>query len=136
MSNGVMNSSTARGRAGSVGFSALATVLVAAMPKCPLCWVALMSTLGVGSVVDSAWLRPLALALLLVSVGALFVRARRLHAYGPFALGLAASTVIYLCKFEFSYDAGVYLGAAALLAASIWNALPKRPVAAQAKCRC
>jgi hypothetical protein len=135
VSNAATNRSAAR-RAGGVGFSALTALLIAATPKCPLCWVALMGALGVGTVVDSAWLRPLAFALLLVSVGALFVRARRLRVYGPFVLGLAAAAVIYVCKFEFSYDAGVYLGGAGLLAASIWNGLSKPTVANHARCRC
>lgn len=64
-----------KGRSGNVGLSVFTAALIAAMPMCPLCAMALMSALGVGSIIGSAWLQPLAVALLLLSVGALFVRA-------------------------------------------------------------
>lgn len=125
-----------KGRSGNVGLSVFTAALIAAMPKCPLCAMALMSALGVGSFISSTWLQPLAVTLLLISVATLFARARRLRIYGPLYLGLAASIVIYLCKFTLDYDPGVYLGGAALLAASIWNAMPKRSSGHDARCRC
>ena len=125
-----------KGRSCDVGLSVFTAALITAMPKCPLCAMALMSALGVGSLVGSTWLQPLSVALLLLSAGALFLRARRLRIYGPLYVGLAASTAIYLCKFIFDYDAGVYLGGAALLGASVWNALPERRSKNDTHCRC
>jgi hypothetical protein len=136
MSKGVSCRPAAGGGTGHVGFSALTTVLVAAAPKCPLCWVALTSALGVGSVINSTWLQPLAVALLLLSASALLLRARRRGGYGPFCLGVASALAIYLSKFRLNHDAGVYLSGATLTAASIWNALPKRRAAADARCDC
>jgi hypothetical protein len=124
-------------RSSNVGFSALTTIFVAAMPKCPLCWLALMSALGVGSVINSAWLQPLAVALLFLSVSMLLGRARRRGGYGPFMLGLLAAGAIYLNKFILNYDPGVYLSGATLISASIWNTLPKRRRATtDTRCHC
>lgn len=135
MDNGIPSRIAIESRSGNIGFSVLTTILIAAMPKCPICWMALMGALGVTSAINSEWLQPLAVTLLLLSVGALFVRARRRHGYGPFFAGFVAALAMYLCKFEFNYDLGVYLSGAALLGASIWNALPKRR-ASGAQCHC
>jgi hypothetical protein len=56
----------ARGRARRVVLSALAAMLDAATPKCPLCAAAMLCALGVGSPINSTWLQPLAAALLLL----------------------------------------------------------------------
>ena len=119
-----------------IGFPALASILIAAMPKCPLCWMALMSALGLGSTLRWQWLQPLACALLFVSITVLFLRARRRRIYGPLCLGLVAASVIYICKFKFNYDLGVYLGSAALLGATLWNAVLQRQVADETHCHC
>jgi hypothetical protein len=95
-----------------------------------------MSALGVGSVINSQWLRPLALALLLLSVGALLIRGRRRGGYGPLFLGLIAATAMYWCKFRLNYDIGAYLSGGLLVAASIWNARPKRQTADDTQCHC
>ena len=121
---------------GNFGFSAMHVILLTAMPKCPLCWMALMTTLGVGSLVGSAWLRPVAIALLVLNLGVLFVRARRLGRYGPLSLGLAASFAMYLCKFGLNYDVGAYLSAATLFGASIWNARQQYGTRVDIRCRC
>jgi hypothetical protein len=124
-------------RSSNVGFATLTAILVAAMPKCPLCWLALMSALGVGSVINLAWLQPLAVALLCLSVSMLLVRARRRGGYGPFMLGLVAAGAIYLSKFILNYDPGVYLSGATLISASVWNTLPKRRRATtDTRCHC
>src|SRR5262245_43330232 len=93
------------------------------MPKCPICWMALMSALGVGSTINSSWLQPVAIALLLLSVSALYMGARRRQGYRPFFLGLFAAIALYFSKFKLNYDIGVYLGGVTLLGASIWNAV-------------
>ena len=136
MDNGVPSHAALRRPAEHIGLSAVTVVVLAAMPKCPLCWMALMSALGVSSIINSQWLQPLAITLLLLSVGALFVRARSRHGYGPFCLGLVAAVAMYLCKFRLDSEIGVYLGGATLLGASIWNALPKRQAADKIHCHC
>ena len=123
-------------QSGRIGFSAIPTVLTVAMPKCPICWMALMGALGVSSTINADWLRPLAITLLMLSVGALFVRARRRGGYGPFFLGLLAAAAMYFCKFRVYFDIGTYLSGAALVGASVWNVVPKRRPADEVKCPC
>ncbi len=67
MNNVVPNQVAVTSRSGNIGFSALTTILIAAMPKCPICRVALMGALGAGSIIISSWLQPVAVALLLLS---------------------------------------------------------------------
>lgn len=136
MNHEVQNRIAVKRQPRHIGIPALTTILIAAMPKCPLCWMALMGTLGVGSAINSTWLQPLAVALLFFSIGALFVRARRRGGYGPFLLGLVAAVAIYLFKFTLDYNAGIYLSGATLLGASIWNAFPKRGAADEMQCHC
>lgn len=119
----------------SLSFSTFAIVLTVAMPKCPLCWAALMSALAVGPAISFQWLRPLALALLLISITASFIRARRRDAFGAFYLTVVAAGSMYLFKFTLNYETGVYIAGATLFVASIWNALPKHARKTDCSCR-
>jgi hypothetical protein len=94
----------------------------------------LMSALGVSSTINADWLRPLAIIFLLLPLAALFIRARRFGGYGPLLLGIVAASAMYICKFELSYDPGVYLSGVGLVSASLWNA--RRKVRDKAECRC
>ena len=98
----------------------------------PLCWMALLSSLGVTSTIAFEWLRPLAAFLLLISLLALFVRAKQRAMYGPFVLGVIAAGSIYLFKFRLDYAPGVYTGSIALFASSIWGNLPRNLTAIHA----
>jgi hypothetical protein len=118
----------------SLGFSTVPIVLTVAMPKCPLCWAALMSALAVGPAISFQWLRPLAVALLLISIAASFLRSRQRDTFGPFYLTMVAAVSIYLFKFTLNVDAGVYVAGVGLFVASIWNALPKH--ARKTDCAC
>lgn len=127
-----------RNRAGNDGASALRSWLavlpaaaLAMLPKltCPACWpayAALLSSLGLGFLTKTTYLFPLTLAFLVAAVGALGFRARSRHGFGPFAAGLAAACIITAGKFHFESDAAMYAGIALLIAASAWNAWPKR----------
>lgn len=106
------------------GAAAITAFLIAVIPKCPLCWMALLSSIGVTSAIAFEWLRPLAAFLLLISVLALFVRAKQRAMYGPFVLGVIAAGSIYLFKFRLDYAPGMYAGGIALFASSIWGNLP------------
>jgi hypothetical protein len=120
----------------NIGLSAITSLLIAVMPKCPICWMALMSAIGAGSAISVSWLQPAAVAMLFVSVSALFVRARSRRGYGPFILGFVAAGSLYLFKFSLNYDPGVYLSGATLLGASIWNTREKRQPAGNVHCDC
>ena len=121
---------------GAIAASAISAMLTAIMPKCPICWMAVMGALGVSSTINAVWMRPLAIGFLLVPVGALFIRVRCRGGYGPFFLGLAGAVALYLCKFVLSYDPGVYLSGAALIGASLWSVTHKRGTRDKAECPC
>ena|ERR1043165_652630 len=105
----------------SIGVSAASTLLLAIIPKCPLCWMALVGAIGISWPVSSEWLRLFVIALSLVPLGLLLFRARRSHDYRPFALGVIAVTALYVFKFWLALDAGVYLCGAALFAVTLWS---------------
>ena len=96
---------------------------------CPACWPAyagLAGSLGLGFMLETKWLFPLTAVFLLLAVGALAFRARTRRGYGPFVIGSSASAVVLFGKFLFHYDAIMYSGIGLLIAASVWNAWPKR----------
>ncbi len=73
---------------GSTGLSAMGTALKALMPKCPLCWMALMSALGIGWYVSPRLLHPITETILLVPLGVQSYRVRR---HGPVVVGVMAA---------------------------------------------
>jgi hypothetical protein len=124
------------GPSGAIGASAISAMLTAIMPKCPICWMALMGALGVSSTINAMWMRPLAVGFLLLPVGALLLRIRCRGGYGRFFLGLACAAAMYACKFVLFYDPGVYLSGAGLVGASIWSITNKRRTPDKAECPC
>lgn len=122
--------------------SSLATlpgIGLAFLPKiaCPACWPAyagVLTTFGLGFLLDVRWLFPLTVVFLLMAVFALGFRAHRRRGYGPFIVGLIASAIVLAGKFGFESDAAMYAGLVLLISASIWNTWPKRAVPACPAC--
>lgn len=109
----------------------LPAVGLTALPKltCPACWPAyagMLSSLGVGFVNYSPYLLPLTAAFLSISVLALAYRATRRRGYGPFLLGTVGALTALIGKFGFDSDGIMWAGLGVVVAASIWNTLPKR----------
>lgn len=103
---------------------------------CPACWPAytgLLGSLGAGFLLDAHYVLPLAIALLALAVLALAWKAPSRRGYSPTLLGLLASAIALVGKFAWSSDPVLYLGAALLIGASLWNAWP-RSVASAASC--
>ena len=118
--------------------AAVPGIAVAFLPKlaCPACWPAyagLLSSVGLGFLLDEAYLFPLTAAFLFMAVGALAFRATTRRGYGPFVLGLAAALIVLAGKFTFGLNAAMYGGIAVLVSASVWNAWPIR--GKDAKCQ-
>src|SRR4030095_3721284 len=118
-----------------IGTSAVPALLTALMPKCPICWMALMSALGVGTTVSAGWLRPITLGLLLLPIIPLVISARRSGRYRALLLAVVAASAMYFCKFQLFYDPGVYLSGLVLVGASIWNVVIKRRTD-EVRCHC
>ncbi len=96
---------------------------------CPACWPAyagLLSAVGLGFLLNAAYLFPMTSMLLALAVGALAKGARTRRGYAPFVSGLAASAVVLFGKFVYGSDSTMYVGIAILVTASVWNVWPVR----------
>jgi glutaredoxin len=80
---------------------------------------------GLGFLVpNTKYLLPLTAVFLLLAVGMLAFRARRRRGYGPFILGVAASSLILFGKFSLTSNPVFYAGLGLLILASVWNTWP------------
>ena len=103
------------------------------LPKliCPMCWPAyagIVSSLGLGFLIGTAYLLPVTAAFLIVSTGALAFRARQRRGYAPFWTGSVAAMVVLVGKFRLDSVAATYAGIMLLVAVSIWNIWPRRVI--------
>ena len=78
------------------GLLALPGVGVSLLPKlmCPACWptyAAVLSSVGMGFLISTAYLLPLTVLFLAIAVSSLGFRASSRHGLGPFAVGAAAA---------------------------------------------
>ena len=89
-------------------------------------YAGLLSSLGLGFLLDTAYLLPFTAAFLLLALGALAYRAKTRRGYGPFVLGIFAVSIALIGKFAFLSDPLSYVGLAVLVGASLWNAWPRK----------
>lgn len=116
-------------------FLAVPGIVLSVLPfgGCPLCWpvyAGILSALGLSFLLSSAYLLPLTALFLLVSVFALAFRAGARRGYGPFALGVVATTLILWGKFSLESNVLAYAGVGLLISSSLWNGWP-RPAPSQ-----
>src|SRR5258706_6985348 len=116
---------------------ALRGVGVSIVPKlaCPACWPAyagLLSSVGLGFLISTAYLLALTVAFLVLALAALVVGANERRGYGPFIIGLVAGGGVLLGKFAFESNLIVYAGLGLLVIASLWNAWLLAHTAAEA----
>lgn len=96
---------------------------------CPVCWPAyagVMSSLGLGFLMNSAYLFSFIAIFLAFGLGTSLYRAKTRRGYGPFALGAASTLAVLVGKFALSWDLLFYAGLVVFIAASVWNAWPKK----------
>jgi len=101
---------------------------------CPACWPAyagLLSSMGLGFLLKTAWLLPLTTVTLVFVLGSLAFRANRRRGYGPFMLGLLGAGALLVGQFVCSLGTamsewGIDGGALLLVAASVWNGWPRK----------
>jgi len=93
-----------------------------------------LTSLGLGFLLDVRWLFPLTAVFLLIAVVALGFRARRRRGFGPFFVGLCASAIVLGGKFGFESDLAMYAGLGLLVTASVWNTWPRNAAAACSAC--
>ncbi|MDQ3666553.1 MAG: hypothetical protein M3410_08230 [Acidobacteriota bacterium] len=110
---------------------------VTLLPKCPLCLIAIMSALGLGTMISVIWLKPLTIALLGVAVASLALSAHRDRGYNQSLLGLLAAVMVFVGKFYLDYPPATYGGLALLFAATVWGGrVRKRSIPSRRDCGC
>lgn len=105
---------------------------VALVPKvvCPMCspaYTALLSSMGLPFLATATYLFPLTVGVITVGVGSLLVGADRRRGLGPFWLGVTAAACLLGGRFLVESVLLVCVGIVLFIAASVWNATPKRP---------
>jgi mercuric ion transport protein len=104
---------------------------VALLPKliCPLCWplyAGIVSSVGLGFLIGTAYLLPITSAFLILTLAVLAFSAKQRQGYGPFVAGVVASAAILGGKFLLESNPIMYTGVGVLVVASAWNAWPRR----------
>jgi hypothetical protein len=107
--------------------SALApALLLALLPKCPVCLAGVLVLVGLEAVVGTSGVLVLTLVAVLGFLAILGVGARRRGNKAPLWLGIAASILVLFGKVFFAADGVLYAGMCGLFVASIWNSWPAR----------
>ncbi len=109
---------------------AVPSVGLAMLPKltCAACWpayAALIGALGFGFFDYTAFLLPITVIALAVTLATLAWRAKDRRGYGPLALGLAAAALHLFGKFLVDSDEVAYTAVPILIGAAVWNAWPR-----------
>ena len=94
---------------------------------CPACWPAyagVLGTLGLGFLLDRAYLLPLTTVLFGVALFALGFRAQGRRGHGPFLLGTLCAALALVFKFAYPILLLSYTGLAGFITAALWNAWP------------
>lgn len=108
-------------------------VAVSMLPKviCPICspaYAAVVSSVGLGFLVETTYLLPITVAFLAIAVGSLALRASNPRGLRPFWIGVIAAGGVVAGKFWLGATAITYAGIGLLIVASMWNVIPRRPI--------
>jgi hypothetical protein len=117
----------------------ISSIVLAVVPKCPVCLMAYFGVFGVATAACSAyrlWLPPLTAVWLALTVAMLIVQASSQRRYGPALLGLFAVLAVFGGKFIFNYQVIVYVGIAALLGAALRCARVRTPAKSELCTQC
>jgi protein SCO1/2 len=120
----------ANGRVAPPLLGSVASVGLAFFPKCPVCWAAYLSSLGIAGLEQSAfspWLQPLLILVMLVNLASVWIRGRTTGRWGALCLVSAGSAAILLSQTGVYGSTPAVLGVMLTLAGSVWNAIDWRP---------
>ena len=96
---------------------------------CPACWpvyAGILGSLGLGFLLESTYLLPMTVGFFGLALFALAFRAETRRGYGPLVLGIASAGSVLAFKFAYAVIPLVWAGLFGLVAASLWNAWPKK----------
>lgn len=115
------------------GMLTLPSVGVSILPKlaCPACWPAyagLLTSIGLGFLISTAYLLPLTAAFVFLALAAMLFRARERRGYGPFVLGVVAASGILSGKFVWESNPAMFGAVGLLVICSLWNTWPRRAI--------
>ena len=99
-------------------------VPVGACPVCMTATVGVLSSLGLGILLETSYLLPLMTAFLSVALLALGYKANVRRGFGPLLIGVVSAAAILAGKFTFSSDIVLYAGLVGLTGAALWSAWP------------
>jgi len=122
------NGKAARNRGWITSLPTVGAVLVPKLvcPSCIPALAALASSAGISVMEFKPFLTLFTLILLGVAVLSLSYKGEQRRGRAPFYLGLLSGAVMLLGQYSWQSLEMIYLGIAMLIAASIWNAWPKR----------
>jgi hypothetical protein len=104
---------------------------VSMLPKviCPFCspaYAAVVSSLGLGFLMQTTYLLPITIGFLTIALASLAFRASYRRGLGPFWTGVTAAGSVIAGKFWLDSTAITYAGVGLLVCASVWNVIPRR----------
>jgi hypothetical protein len=120
------NKKSSWGRILQKNISFLLALFIAFSPKCPICWAAWLSALGLisaNSIPYRPWYLYVSIVLITLNIVALFLlnRNRKLK---PLAINLAGALLIIINRFTVNNSFLVILGGVLLIAGAAWSSLP------------
>lgn len=115
----------------NLNFGIVPALVVAILPKCPLCFAAYLSAFGLFGISPlqyGSWILPLTIFFSTVTVAIFFRQAKRNDEYISFFLSLIGLTLISVGKFYFENNLLMYAGIAILFISAAWLSKAKRKV--------
>jgi len=107
----------------------LASLGVAFFPKCPICWAAYLSLLGIAGlnqVPYSPWLQPLLVVVMLINIISVWLRARSTgRMSGPYLVSAGALAIV-VSKTALGWEKAAVWGVVLTLAGSLLSAASSR----------
>lgn len=116
-------------KAASLTLGTLASLAVAFFPKCPICWAAYLSMLGIAGLEQipySPWLLPVLAAVMLINLASVWRRGRTTGRMSGFYLVGAGALTIAASKLGIIWQDAAVWGVALTLAGSLLSALSTR----------
>jgi protein SCO1 len=110
-------------------FGTLASLGVAFFPKCPICWTAYLSVLGVAGlqrIPYSPWLQLILITVMLINLASVWLRGRSTGRMSGFYLVSAGALAILVSKLGPGWENAAAVGVALTLAGSLLSALSAR----------
>jgi hypothetical protein len=104
--------------------SLLFSVLIVFFPKCPACWAAYLTLLGISgsyAIPYTPWLLPVFAAMLLINLGAIYKKAKSNNWFMPFIICCIGVAVVLLSRFVFRNIIFSVIGLCFLIAGTLLN---------------